>query len=256
MTPITATTPGTPTLSDFGRAVSIGPAPPFPTPRKNTLFFALSSPKTCHTPLLQRLSQCIVPRWGFLFGWAQSIRSQFPSQGWNPRPVQWTCRVLTTGPPRKSLYLVYYVCAWPSSWGLLTQLGASLEQERFMWESLELDGRVSYLRLCPLLPWCLENSRHNYVWMTTWWLKEEMNWQRPNGHQVDFPGGSDSEASAYNVGEPCSIPGSERSPGEGNGNPLQYPCLENPTDGGAWWATVYGVAMSRTWLSDFTFFLF
>jgi len=41
--------------------------------------------------------------------------------------------------------------------------------------------------------------------------------------------------------------------GEGNGNPLQYSCLENPMDGGAWWATVHGVAKSRTRLSDFTF---
>ena len=41
--------------------------------------------------------------------------------------------------------------------------------------------------------------------------------------------------------------------GEGNGTPLQYSCLENPMDGGAWWAAVYGVAKSRTWLSDFTF---
>ena len=42
------------------------------------------------------------------------------------------------------------------------------------------------------------------------------------------------------------IPGLGRSPGEGNGNPLQYSCLENPTDGGAWWATVHGVTKSRT----------
>ena len=48
-----------------------------------------------------------------------------------------------------------------------------------------------------------------------------------------FPGGSDSNASACNVGDPGSIPGSGRSPGEGNGNPLQHSCLENPTDGGA-----------------------
>ena len=47
-----------------------------------------------------------------------------------------------------------------------------------------------------------------------------------------FPGGSDGKASAYNVGDPGSIPGSGRSPGEGNGNPLQYSCLENPMDGG------------------------
>ena len=51
------------------------------------------------------------------------------------------------------------------------------------------------------------------------------------------------------------IPGSGRSPGEGNGNPLQYSCLENPMDRGAWWATVHGVAKSRTRLSDFTLLL-
>ena len=49
----------------------------------------------------------------------------------------------------------------------------------------------------------------------------------------DFPGGSDGKASVYNVGDPGSIPGSGRSPGEGNGNPLQYYCLENPMDRGA-----------------------
>ena len=48
----------------------------------------------------------------------------------------------------------------------------------------------------------------------------------------DFLGGSDGKASAYNVGEPGLIPGLERSSGEGNGNPLQYSCLENPMDGG------------------------
>ena len=57
---------------------------------------------------------------------------------------------------------------------------------------------------------------------------------------------------ACNAEDLGSIPGSGRSPGEGNGNPLQYPCLENPMDGGAWWATVRGVAQSWTRLSDFT----
>ena len=50
----------------------------------------------------------------------------------------------------------------------------------------------------------------------------------------DFPGDSDSKASAYNVGDPGLIPGLGRSSGEGNGTPLQYSCLENPMDGGAW----------------------
>ena len=47
----------------------------------------------------------------------------------------------------------------------------------------------------------------------------------------DFPGGSDGKASTYNAGDPGSIPGSGRSPGEGNGNSLQYSCLESPMDG-------------------------
>ena len=60
------------------------------------------------------------------------------------------------------------------------------------------------------------------------------------------------KASVCNVGDPGSIPGLGRYPEEGNGNPLQYSCLENSMDGGAWWATVHGVAKSRTRLSDFT----
>ena len=55
-----------------------------------------------------------------------------------------------------------------------------------------------------------------------------------------------------NLGDLGWIPGSERSPGEGNGNPLQYSCLKNPMDRGAWWATVHRVAKSRTRLSDWT----
>ena len=68
-----------------------------------------------------------------------------------------------------------------------------------------------------------------------------------------LPGGSDSKASTYNVGDPGSIPESGRSRGEGNGNLLQYSCLENSTDGGAWWATVHEDAKSQIRLSDFTF---
>ena len=69
---------------------------------------------------------------------------------------------------------------------------------------------------------------------------------------MGFPGGAEVKASACNVGDLGSIPGSGRSPEEGNGNPLQYSCLENPMDGGAWWATYSPrVANSRTQLSDF-----
>ena len=64
--------------------------------------------------------------------------------------------------------------------------------------------------------------------------------------QWDFPGGSDGKDSAYNAGDPGLILGWGRSPGEGNGNPLQYSCLENPIDRGAWGATVHGVTESQT----------
>ena len=60
-----------------------------------------------------------------------------------------------------------------------------------------------------------------------------------------FPGGSEVKTSACNEGDLSSIPGLGRSPGEGNGNPLQYSCLGNPLDRGAWWATIHGVA--KTW---------
>ena len=60
------------------------------------------------------------------------------------------------------------------------------------------------------------------------------------------------KAPAYNVGDLGLIPGLGRSPGEGNGSPLQYSCLENPMDKGAWQATAHGVAKSRIRLSDFT----
>ena len=61
-----------------------------------------------------------------------------------------------------------------------------------------------------------------------------------------FPGGSEVKAYVCNVGDLGSVPGSRRSPREGNGNPLQYSYLENPMDRGAWWATVHGVTKSQT----------
>ena len=71
---------------------------------------------------------------------------------------------------------------------------------------------------------------------------------------MGFPGGSDGkESAACNAEDLGSIPGLGRSPGEGNRYPLQYSCLENPMDRGAWRATVHGVAKSQTRLSDFHF---
>ena len=63
---------------------------------------------------------------------------------------------------------------------------------------------------------------------------------------VGFPGSSMVKNPSANAGDVSLIPGSGRSPGGGNGNPLQYSCLENPMDRGAWWATVHGVGKSQT----------
>ena len=70
---------------------------------------------------------------------------------------------------------------------------------------------------------------------------------------MGFPHSSVGKEFACNAGDVGSIPGLGRSLGEGNGNPLQYSCLENPMDGEVWWAAVHGVAEGRTRLSDFPF---
>ena len=76
----------------------------------------------------------------------------------------------------------------------------------------------------------------------------EHNTPTPDGK--GFPGGSVGKESAYSEGEVSSIPGLGISPREGNGNPLQYFCLEKSMDRGAWWARVHGVTNSRTRLND------
>ena len=81
--------------------------------------------------------------------------------------------------------------------------------------------------------WCaaIHGVTKSRTWLSDW---TELNWT----------GGSDDKKSGCNVGDPGLISGSGRSPGEGNGNPLQYSCLENPMNRGAWWATVHGVTKS------------
>ena len=70
--------------------------------------------------------------------------------------------------------------------------------------------------------------------MEAWWKEQDRQDRRVMRVHVALPGGSDGKASDYDVGDLGSTPGLGRFPGEGNGNPLQYSCLENPTDGGAW----------------------
>ena len=69
-------------------------------------------------------------------------------------------------------------------------------------------------------------------------------------HSQGFPGGPDGKESACDAGDPGSIPGLGMSPGEGNGNPLQYSCLQNSMDRGTWQATIHGVKKSGTRLSN------
>ena len=72
---------------------------------------------------------------------------------------------------------------------------------------------------------------------------------------MGFPGGSNGKQSACNAGDPGSIPGLGKSPGEGQGNPFHYSCLENSMDRGAWQATVHGVTKSRTRLKQLSTFV-
>ena len=88
-----------------------------------------------------------------------------------------------------------------------------------------------------------QRVRHDWAAVLSW---------TEDGCTLGFPGGSDGKESACSAEEPGSIPGSGRSSGEGNSNPLQYCCLENSMDREAWWATVHGVAKSQTWLNMHT----
>ena len=106
----------------------------------------------------------------------------------------------------------------------------------------------------PLQYSCLENSMQRGAWWATVHGVAE-SWTRLSNFASSsllqsLTGGSHSKESACNAGGLGSIPGSGRSPGGGRGNPLQSFCQENPMQRGAWWATVHGVAKSRTRLSD------
>ena len=98
-----------------------------------------------------------------------------------------------------------------------------------------------------------EDSGINYLSYGLGSCQSDGNYQYKIKNLKGFPGGSDNKESTCNAGDLGLIPGWGRSPGKGNGNPLQYSCVENPMDGGAWWATVHRVAKSWTRLSNLTF---
>ena len=119
-----------------------------------------------------------------------------------------------------------------------------------------LQGRGSATRApsawCQKLFPLMKTSHDHRFGLFSFTLEEKKNMQVRT--LLGFPGGSVfKKKTACQAGDVGLIPGSGRSPGEGNGNPLQYSCLENPMDRGAWWATVHGVAKSRKQLSGFTF---
>ena len=91
------------------------------------------------------------------------------------------------------------------------------------------------------------HGQRNLAGYSPWGHKDS---DRTEQLTLSFLGSSDSKESAWNVGDPSLIPGLGRSPGERNGYPLQYSCLENPMDRGTWLATVHGVTKSWTWLSN------
>ena len=125
---------------------------------------------------------------------------------------------------------------------------------KFSWESQSDHGDVSCMVLAHLqLPWNLNPAFPYFFFLNLYlFLPHQIFLKKFTICLLGFPGGSEVKTSACNAGDLGSIPGWGRSPGEGNDNPLQYSCLENPMDGGTWWATVHGVAKSRTQLSDLT----
>ena len=122
----------------------------------------------------------------------------------------------------------------------------SLPPQTIIFEKKMYFSRTEVICFSTHLLWrCTEQHVENPVF-------NELGLQKGSFHTEDFPGGSDGKASAYNAGDLGSIPGSGRTPGEGNGNPLQYYFLENPMDRGAWQVIVHGVAKSQTQLNNFT----
>ena len=104
-----------------------------------------------------------------------------------------------------------------------------MESEKENWRNFERQIKRQVIYTIKLVRYCT-------------FLLQGMVIKQYNCFLMGFPGGSAVKNPPANTGDMGSIPGSGRSPGEGNGNPLQYSCLGNPTDKGAWWATAHSVA--------------
>ena len=138
-----------------------------------------------------------------------------------------------------------FLSIYPTVYTLYPHLKGMFREVLFVWTwnwkeaKMPINSRIH--QSIVVFPACWNTTQH-WKWITTYYNKKR-----------GFPGGSDGKESACSAGDLGSTPELGRSPGEGNGNPLQYSCLENSMDWGAWWATVPGVAKSQTQLSDFTF---
>ena len=98
--------------------------------------------------------------------------------------------------------------------------------------------------------WGMGESQKWALWLLVLYLLKKKNCGKVYITYRGFPGSSIGKESACSAGETGFIPGLGRSAGEGNGKPLQYPCLKNPMDRGAWWAVDHGIAKSQAQLSN------
>ena len=168
------------------------------------------------------------------------------------RQSLWLCGWITTN-CGKFWKRWEYQTTWPASWEIRMQVRKQ-QLELDLEEQTGFKMGKEYVKAIYCHPVYL-----TYMQSTSWemlgWMKQKLESRLPGEISITsdmqmtpplwqkyFPGGSDGKVSAYNAKDLVSIPGSGRPPGEGNGNPLQYSCLENPMDRGAWWATVPWVA--------------
>ena len=150
---------------------------------------------------------------------------------WNPRETRWTKQILLL--ENEGLGM-----SWDMEWGVLVPTANVSENY--------IEGKLSF----PASSSALGQSQAMWTW-PYWATVSRRLWKSswPSLVWVS-PGGSDGKESACNARDLGSIPGLGRPPGDGNGNPLQYSCLKNSMDRGAWRATVHGVAKSQTRLND------
>ena len=135
-------------------------------------------------------------------------------------------------------------CIWKSLTSGLAEASMWTTSKTACQSNAKLRHSLGYTRTCPyfihMSMACISSTICNENYFQLLFLKEILG----------FPGSSDSKESACNAGDLGLIPGSRRSPGEGNVNLPQYSCLENSMDRGGWRAIVHGAAKRQTWLSS------